>query len=248
MTSRRLVVCFCLSFAIALIGALPLSIVLKALGPQAHEISYSHASGTVWSGRLEQLHWRGYGLGSAEVGLRPFALMLGRLALDIRLDGRGAVQGGGRIVLTALGTLRLLDVTLTANVAHLPALLPVTGTISIAIKRAEMAAGECRMVEGTVRTDALVRQPAGLPWTGPVLSGAMGCDNGVLRVPLEGETGDDMIDVVMQIVRDGTFGIDVNARTSNNTVSKVLTAAGFTESAGTMTLTQKGRWMPAARR
>jgi hypothetical protein len=46
----------------------------------------------------------------------------------------------------------------------------------------------------------------------------------------------------MTLGADGTFGIRIEARAPDSAVASVLSAIGFVETDGVMTLTQHGRW------
>ena len=51
-----------------------------------------------------------------------------------------------------------------------------------------------------------------------------------------------VIAVAMTLGADGSFGIRVEARAPDSAVASVLSAIGFVETDGVMTLTQHGRW------
>lgn len=241
MTAARLTILFAVCFAVTVIVTLPLSAVLRAANVEARGLSFSRASGTVWNGRIEGLRWRGHDLGAAQLAAQPWALFLGRLAADVALDG-GVMAGGGSIALKP-GGVAIDDLTLSANVADLPVLLPLSGKVAIELAHADVGADGCRRIDGAVHTDALVNRPAGLAWSGPELSGPMTCSGGAVVIPLKGDTGAESIAVAMTLERDGSFGLRVEARTPNAAVVSILSAVGFVESGGVMTLTQRGRWI-----
>jgi hypothetical protein len=114
--------------------------------------------------------------------------------------------------------------------------------MSVAVRRADFTAQGCRAAQVEVRTNALVDKPAGLNWSGPVLSGSAHCSDGALVIPLAGANGSETITASMQILPDGTFHVKINARTMDEMVISVLAAAGFVYAEGEMTLTQNGRW------
>lgn len=242
MTSRRLAALFLVCFIVVIVVNLPLPVVLRAADVEARGLSFTRASGTVWNGRIEGLRWRGHDLGRADVAMKPWALVLGRLGAEIALDGAGVVDGGGFVALTP-GGLVIDDLRLSADVADLPILLPLSGQLNLALSHADIGASGCRRIDGTVHTDALVNRPAGLAWAGPELAGPVSCADGAIVIPLKGGTADESIAVAMTLEPGGAFGIRIDARTPDAAVIGVLSAVGFVESGGVMTLTQKGRWI-----
>lgn len=241
VTARRLAGLFAGCFVVVLIATLPLSVVVSLFDPAARGLSFTRVSGTVWGGRVEDARWRGIALGNVDVAVRPLALLAGRLGLGIALDGTGTLAGRG-VVGLGLGGVAVSDLSLIADVAALPSLVPVSGEIALDLARADMGADGCRRMDGTVRTDALVDRPAGLAWRGPVLAGPVTCADGAVVVPLKGTTGSESIAVVATLARDGTFDIRIDATTPDPAVAGVLSAVGFVEAGGVMTLTQQGRW------
>jgi hypothetical protein len=242
MSHRKLAVLFAACFALVVIATLPLSVVLAALDLPARGISYTRASGTVWNGELAGLRWRGQDLGGARLAFRPLPLLWGRLGADVELDGKGAVTGHG-FVAAAIGGFVVSGLSLEADVAALPILIPVSGRVALTIDSAKIGGDGCERVEGRVRTDALVHRPAGLAWRGPELEGPVTCESGAIVIPLTGGTPSESVAVAMTLGHDGSFGLRVEARTPDAALLSVLSAVGFVETGGVMTLTQRGRWI-----
>lgn len=242
MNPRRLAAVFAACFVLVMVATLPMAVALRTLDLPAHGVSFSRASGTIWDGEITGLAWRGHELGAARLGLRPRSLFIGRIGVDIALDGGGLVDGGGFIALSP-GGLHVRDLVLSADVADLPILLPLSGRVALDLSHADVNAAGCRRIEGSVRTDALKNRPAGLDWSGPELEGPMTCSEGAVVIPLKGASGSESIAVAMTLGKDGSFGVRVDARTPNPAVLSVLSAIGFVETDGVMTLTQRGRWI-----
>lgn len=240
MSNRRLIILFTAVFAAVLLAQAPLAAVMPLMGLADRGLTYTRAEGSVWQGRIVGLGWRGRNFGNTEVSVRPLWLLLGQLRADVTLSG--AAKGHGRIVAWPNGSLALSDVSLTADVALFPVVLPVQGNLAIDVRRADFSHAGCRTVDADVRTNALVDRPAGLAWQGPVLSGTATCHDGVLMVPLAGGVGDETVAITMQIAGDGTFNAKVAARTADQAVMSMLSAVGFTAEGGAMTFIQNGRW------
>ncbi|MHB1207114.1 MAG: type II secretion system protein N, partial [Rhodospirillaceae bacterium] len=164
MSPKYLAAVFSGCLAIFLVATLPLSVALPRAQLEQRGIGYSRAEGTIWHGRIEGLRWRGYRVGDATIAVKPLMILAGRLALDADVGGAGLMRGGGRVQITPFGTLILADVSLTADVARLPVIVPLSGHVTVVVAHAEISRRGCRSAVGAIRTDALVRQPAGLPW------------------------------------------------------------------------------------
>lgn len=242
MTYPRLIALFSFCFVFVALATLPLAVVLRVLDPERAGIAYTRVSGTVWDGEIDGLSWRGHDLGSAKVAVRPLPILIARLGADIAFDGGGIVSGGGFVALGPAGIV-IDDLTLSTDVAAMPLLLPLTGQVTLTVRHAELSSAGCREIEGAVRTDALVNRPAGLGWSGPVLQGPINCAQGALAIPLTGATSTDSIALALSLGPDGAFGVEVEARTPDSTLLSVLSAVGFIESNGAMTLSQRGRWI-----
>jgi len=233
-------------FSLCFLGFLalwaPFSALVAALDLQGRGITYSRAEGSLWNGRLTGLMWRGHGLGDASVQVSPFLLLLGRLDIDIALAGRGVIAGRGHVTLWPNSSTTVRDLVLAADVTTLPVVLPLKGSVSVAVRRVEMTRHGCRSADADIHTNALVDRPAGLDWRGPVLSGAVRCAEGALIIPLAGDNGAETIAATMRLLADGSFSIQVDAHTADEAVIGVLSAIGFTHTDGRMTLMQAGRW------
>lgn len=241
MSNRLLAMVFASCFVLVVLATLPLSFVLRTLDLPAQGLSYARASGTVWNGEVAGLSWRGNDLGAAKIALRPLAMLLGRIGANVDFDGRGVITGGGHIALTPWGVM-IDNLSVSAEVANLPILLPLSGKISVDIAHADVRTGGCRKIEGAAKTDALMHRPAGLAWQGPELTGPIECRGGAVVIPLTGGAENQAIAVAMTLGPDGSFGIRVEARAPDSAVASVLSAIGFVETDGVMTLTQHGRW------
>jgi hypothetical protein len=242
MRVRDLAIVGGISFVIFLMASVPLSAVIALINLDTRGITYARAEGSLWEGRLSGVAVRGQGLGNVDIEVNPWGLLLGRLDAHMAFDGSGAVSGQGRVILSATKHVSVEAFDVEADVGLLSAVIPLKGNMSVAVRRADFTAQGCRAAQVEVRTNALVDKPAGLNWSGPVLSGSAHCSDGALVIPLAGANGSETITASMQILPDGTFHVKINARTMDEMVISVLAAAGFVYAEGEMTLTQNGRW------
>jgi hypothetical protein len=242
MSSRALGIIFCAVFFPLLLSQTPLSAAIAVFDLSKAGVGYTRAEGTLWNGRIAGLAWRGRSLGDAEIAVNPFTLVLARVDADVAVTGGQGARGRGTIMLWPTGSVTLRDVAVDADVALLPILLPVKGSVSVSVRHADFDRDGCRAIDADVRTDALTERPAGIDWRGPVLSGQAQCRAGVLVVPIAGGEGSETIAVTMRVSGDGTFDITVDARTGDEKVKSVLSALGFTAAGDVMTLAQSGHW------
>jgi len=242
MSARTLAVIFAVCFLVLAAVSLPLSAVVATLGFESRGITYSRAEGTLWSGRIHGLAWRGRDLGDAALTVNPLALLLARVDARITLEGRAGVTGAAHFTLWPNGSLSVRNASLSADVAALPIVLPLTGSLRVEIAHADFARRGCRAVDANLQTNALVNRPAGLNWQGPILSGTARCENGTLTLPLTGGGGAEQVTVTMSLAGDGSFHVQTQARTADEAVKRALSLAGFTDVDGAMTLIQTGRW------
>ena len=239
MTAQRLAAIFCAVFFAMLIARLPLAVPLALI--DAPQLTSTRAVGSVWDGQIQGLAWRGRVLGDAAVRVRPLMLLLGRADIDGALAG-SAVTGAGRITLWPNASTEVRDAVLTADVAMLPLVLPLKGTLTIDARRLAFGDEGCRAVDASVTTDTLAKSTAGISWQGPVLAGNITCTAGTLMVPLAGTAGNDSVAVTLQLSADGGFQVKVDARTANENLKRMLSTAGFNAVGDGMTLIQNGRW------
>ncbi len=242
MSARILAAIFAVCFFGFGLASLPLSAAIAALSLDMRGITYSRAEGTFWNGRIHGLFWHGRDFGEASLIVHPWSLMLARLDADVVLAGQGAVSGSGRITVWPNASVELRSVAIIADVAMLPVVLPLKGSFRLDIRHADFSRAGCRSVDADLQTNALVDRPAGLNWRGPVLSGAAVCTNGILTLPLVGGDAREVVAVTMKLAGDGTFNVQVEARTTDETVKRALSVVGFTDVDGAMTLIQNGRW------
>ncbi len=241
MRNRTLFALFGVCFTLFALASLPLGVTVAAFDLADRGLSFNRADGLLWSGRISGLTWRGRAIGDVAVTVSPLSLLLARLDLEVALAGPG-MSGGGSITLWANSSVVVKDFTFSSDMALLPVLLPLNGAVSMVLRHADFSRAGCRSVDADMRTDALVERPAGLDWHGPLLTGAVACRDGVLVVPLTGGDRAEAVAVTLRLINDGTFNIQVDARTMDETVKSVLSSIGFIYVDGAMSLTQHGRW------
>jgi hypothetical protein len=241
MTARGLALLFVGCVALFIVAGTPFLAVITALGLERAGISYSRAEGTLWSGRLTNVYWRDTAVGEMALRPLPFAILLGRLSIDVVLEG-GAVQGRARISRGVFAPLALRDVTISADLSTLPVMMKLAGRIEASLAELVLGPRGCMRAQGRLTTDALTHGVADAPWRGPGLSGEVGCKGGALIVPLSGSDGTQTVDVLMTLHPDRSFDVRVELDTADPAMTQLLPALGFRRDGGMLVLEQEGRW------
>lgn len=198
--SGRQAAVFALVIALALIALLPLRLALGwAAGPSS-AVTARQAEGTIWSGRLRDMHVGRLGLGDVSARLVPLALLGGRM--EIRLDRPGAADAlSGRLVLGRTGAIE--DVTARLATADVLAPLPVAHVVLNDVT-VRIGADGCRAAEGRVSAEL---PPALAAVTGGVLSGSLRCDGAAVLLPLQSPSGTSRI--ALRFEADGRYSGDL---------------------------------------
>ncbi len=222
-------------FVLALIGfglaALPLSAALQWSGADRSGLSYARATGTLWNGTLENAVLGQIALGDVTVETRPLDLLLGRLGMDWRFNGPG-LGGQGDLLLSPWQRVTLLDTRLAGNLADLPLVVPLSGTLGLDIDRLTVGPEGCTAVVARVAADPKVHYGEEQSWTSPPLDGVAACTDGVLHVPVSGTRGGDTVSIDLRIAPDRTYDVQLGVKSGERRITDALELIGFRRGAG----------------
>ncbi len=229
MRAALLIFVFALAFLAGAVARFPLSAALSLGGARAEGLDWRAAEGTVWSGRVRGLTVRDYPLGDASLSLSPLSLLTLSPAADVALAGPEA-NGRARIVLTPGGAARLSDGQASLRLSELTAIdarLRARGG-SLTARDVEIAFrdGRCTQARGALQTDALTYGFGG-DWRGPVLDGAMACDNGVLVMALTGADEAQEVEARAMLGR-GETRVEAAVRSDDPALARIAPLIGFT--------------------
>jgi general secretion pathway protein N len=208
MTRGRIAIIFVALLLAALVLTLPLALVLpdRALSARA-------ATGTIWSGRLNEAHVGRVALGDLEVGVRPLALLTG----SVRARVSGAL-GKGEIV----GGRGIANMTARLPVATLFAPVPLTelefDSVSAVFER-----GRCEQATGRVRA-TFVGDIGGLSLA-QGLSGIARCEGGLLLLPLVSQSAMERMN--LRVAGNGSYTAELIVRSTDPMLAAKLAASGF---------------------
>lgn len=173
-----------LAFMIALAAMFPLRMAWDAAGAPA-DLTVSDPSGTIWSGQLGRVTWRGVALGDFQTSISPFELFPSP-ALHLS-GGSGPLKsailrgdGEGFTISEATVALPLSDVVAGA---------PTNLSASITNAAVSLQGGRCTRAAGQIASP-----PA--PALGlPAFVGVLACDRGVILARLSSEAGDVVLEL-----------------------------------------------------
>ncbi len=234
MTRRRISIALAVVFAAILF--LPLRLVSGMIGFDDLGVTARHASGTIWSGRMEQVRGGGFDLGTLDVGLKPLPLLLGRASLDFqRTEGSGGEPLSGS---ASIGPgRRAIDGLTGAVVGGDFSGIPVE---RIAFEQASVvfADGQCREASGRV-TVTIGFSVAGLQLRNG-MTGALACEGSDLKVELVGQSGLERL--ILTSDADGNYVARLLVQSTDPVLGAALSSAGFGPTAEGFVRTMRGRF------
>ncbi len=219
---------------IALLALFPLRVALDVTNFSRIGLSARQVAGTIWYGRLGDLHLGGRPLGTFEVALNPAALLLGRASMQFhRLDGIEGpldgklVVGGRRGVMGVSGRVAVGDMF-----APLPIEALEFDDFTILFR-----GGVC--VEARGRLTPIVAIPILGTQFSSGLQRSVRCDGERARVTLAGASGRERIEFYVQ--SSGAYRGWMSVRDAPPDAAIALSLFGFRPSAQGMTLSVNGQ-------
>lgn len=225
--------------ACALLAALiflPLRLAAGVIDIGESGISARQVSGTIWAGRLDQARLGPLDLGTVNVNLKAWPLLLGRARFAIErpaaggtvpLSGQMEIGLGRRSIEQLSGTMPIIGV----------GTLPLE-SVTFSQFSAQFTDGQCRTANGRVQLMLAVRI-AGIDLRNG-LSGEARCDGRKLVIPLTGQSG--MERLTMEISPDGRYQARLAIAAVDPTTSAALSAAGFSAATEGWTQTIRGQF------
>lgn len=213
---------------------MPLRFALALFAPP--QLTAAQAQGSIWSGRLDHAVIGGMDLGTLDVGLKPLALLTGKLSFGFtRAPGNavepltGSLTSGitGRGVSNVTGTVGSIASTIA------PSIRIVTQDFSV-----RFAGQDCASASGQVRA-IFATEFAGLSLRNG-MSGEARCDGVALMLPMQGDSGLEKL--TLRLWADGRYTARLTVTATDPTLSNALIAAGFAPSADGFIKTTQGRY------
>lgn len=238
--SKRNVLLFGFALLLLLAATLPLKLAIGWLGLDDRGLSARAATGSLWSGRLEDARFGQVPLGSPKVSLQLAPLLIGRARLDFHDAGPNAGLRQGGLSLSR-HEFAVDDVTARFDMAALVPIPAPQAALNLTDVSIRFRNGRCETAEGQVSTDFLARLSGLGGWQGPTLTGSARCDNGEALLPLAGTA--DGIPTALEIRIDGKGRrkVMLEIRNPPAELASSLTARGFVQSGDSYRLTAEGR-------
>ncbi|CAA0087247.1 Uncharacterised protein [Zhongshania aliphaticivorans] len=167
-----------LFFIICLVVATPAWVVRDILVKQQPSMAIGNVTGRVWQGDLDVAQYQGMTLGGISWTINPLGIVSG---FPVTIAVKEPVVGRGKLGLTGAESLRLQNVDVGAklqrilNAANIPS-MGFDGDISLVLDEAELSAGGCASLAGTMSLNTLTGDIDGINTVAPV-SANLGCEN-----------------------------------------------------------------------
>ena len=218
--------------AIALFGLFPLRVALGMSDLERIGFTARQVAGTIWYGRIGSLHLRSQPLGTFEVQLDPFALLVGRISMQFeRMDDPQGVLEGQLVAGLARG---VKDANGRLGTGEMFASLPVEALelhdVTVLFRN-----GQCIEAAGRV-TPVMSAALPGVQLAG--LSGNVQCDGPRARVRMLSSSGSERVEFYVN--SSGRYRAWLSVRTTAPGGSAALALLGFRPSPEGMMLTVNG--------
>jgi general secretion pathway protein N len=233
--SRRMRVFLVVMLLLGLLLFLPMRVARGLAGLERLGVSARAISGTVWSGRIDQLMLGNMPLGTVRAGLSPIGLFMGRARFDIARQ-KGLPDDIAGAITVGFGRIEVDDVTGAVPLGRTFAPLPVSSLMMEDVS-GYFVGDRCGHAEGRVRA-RLAGQFPGLNLS-QGLSGVAACDGEALLLPLVSQSGLEKI--TLRLWRSGRYVAEMRVDTTDPTLASTLEQAGFTAEGNARMLKVEGR-------
>lgn len=173
-----------LAFLVAAVAMFPLRMGLDVAQAPA-DLTVGDANGTIWSGRLRDVEWRGVALGDFETSISPLDL-LPSPALRLT-NGSGSLQSA--LVRSDRDGLAISEAAIRLVLADVVDGAPPNLSATITNGEVSLHSGRCTHAAG------LIESPPAPALGLPAFAGALACDRGALLARLTSKAGDVVLEI-----------------------------------------------------
>lgn len=221
LRSRRARIWAAVAIVVALIATFPLSIAFRLLGLKDLGVTARSLRGPVWWGGAEELAIGAVRLGTVNVFVDPFHLLIGQAQVElIRVNGQPDDLLGAFIV--GPGMRGLERVTGSVPLGNTLGSLPITRA-NFEKFSVRFSGGRCVEAEGRMRA-TISATFSGLDLANG-LSGDARCDGEALLIPLASQSGQERID--LRVRGSGVYEASMRIRTNDPVLTSTLASSGF---------------------
>ncbi len=227
------------TFSVMLLATAPASLIAWAVGPERLSVSYSNIEGTIWRGKLSDVHASGTAFGDVTYRVSPLSLLLLSPRTVLNLSG-GAVVGSADISAGSNGRLHVRSAALNLDLEQLaPRGLfgsPVVGAADVTIDELLTTKTGCQKAKGAIWTDML-NAPARQFSQGDSfpMAGGLRCDGEKLVIVLEGEGDPGNAKFQLVVSPDYSYEIIATANPAHDNIASTLRYFGFEDDNGALT-------------
>lgn len=218
---------------LAFFAVFPLRLALALSDLGSIGFTARQVAGTIWYGRIGELHLRSQSLGTVEVALDPASLLLANISMEFtRLDSPEGPLHGHLVAGSRRG---IAGTSGRIGIGDMLAPVPV-GAFDLDDVTVLFGNGECQKASGRV-TPVMSAPIPGVNLAG--LSGNLECDGERARVRMDSGSGAERVE--FYINASGNYRAWASVSSPDPLVNAGLGAAGFKPSGQGMTLTVTGR-------
>ena len=230
---RRWVIWTVAIFALALFALFPLRVALGLSELERMGFTARQVGGTIWYGRIGELHLRSQNLGTFEVAVNPAALLVGDVSM--RFNRLESLEGplAGRLVAGA--SRGMVDVSGRVAVGAAFAPLPIAA-FELEQVTVLFRGGQCQQAKGRLRPVFAAAIP-GVSFDSTT-AGTIECDGQRARVRMRSAAGRETIEFYVN--QSGRYRGWISTRADQPGIGAALMLFGFRPSAEGMTLTVNG--------
>lgn len=231
---RRWLVWFAGILALAMLALFPLRAALGMSDMKRIGFAARQVGGTIWYGRIGELHLRSQPLGTFEARLDPAALLLGTVSMRFdRMDDPDGVLEGRLVAGFSRG---IKDSNGRIAVERMFAPLPIE---AIELDEVTMLFRNGNCVRGGGKITPIVSSPVPGVGFGAGLSGTLECDGERARVVMTSPSGGERLEFYVN--SDGAYRAWMSVRQAAPEASAALSLFGFRPSPEGLTLSMRGR-------
>lgn len=219
---------------LAAIVLFPLRLAISLSDFERIGFSARQVAGTIWYGRIGELHLKSQPLGTLEVSLNPMPLLIGNVSMRFnRMDSPDGplagtlVAGSRRGVVDATGRVALGDIF-----GRLPLAALELENVTVLFRN-----GRCVEAGGRIRP--ILSAPLPGITLDPGIAGTVGCDGDRASVRMRSPSGAETIGFT--VGASGNYRAWISLRISRPDLAGALSIFGFRPSPQGMTLTVDGR-------
>lgn len=232
MTFKRLSLIFIIFFLAFILIKLPFAI----LKPSDNNLTLQ---GTIWNGQAGNIATP-FGPASLSFKANPLSLLTLSVAGNWAVNSRG-IKANGNANFNPFTNPSIKDSTVDINLAALNLEDAIVGSLMMDIRSLNISPdGKCLSVDGTAKTDALIRSQDILKWQGPMLEGSLECLDGDFILNLSGIKAEDKVNFTARFDRSGKYQNTITLESPNPVLGLALVYQGFDQNGERFTMERNG--------